>query len=219
MNNILEKIKAFFKTNSEIVTPTAVLAIICVVVTLALSSTNLMTAGKIEALAIETQNKAMAKLMEGEYEEITEMLTLDKIEVTYNIVKKDEQVIGYIFTTSAKGYGGDIQVMTAVNSDGTVAAIEILDASGETPGLGQNVTKASFYDQFKGLEKGISVIKGGTANTENNEINAVTGATISSKAVTKAVDEALLYANWVIEKEDVEVVSVEEIDYTKGDES
>lgn len=199
---IIDKFAAFYKKISEVATPTLVLAIICIVVTLALSSTNLLTAGKIEALAIETQNKAMAKLMEGEYEEITETLTLDKTEVTYNIVKKDEQVIGYIFITSAKGYGGDIQVMTAVNSDGTVAAVEILDASGETPGLGQNVTKPDWYAQFAGLKDDITIIKGGTANAENNEINAVTGATISSKAVTSAVNQALDYAAEIVAKGD-----------------
>lgn len=201
MNKILDKIKAFFKANSEIITPTAVLAIICVVVTLALSSTNLLTASRIEALAVETQNKAMAKLIEAdEYTLQTAVLADEEIE--YNTAIKDGETVGLIFVTEANGYGGAVSVMTAVNMDGSVAAIEILDASNETPGLGQNVTKESFYTQFNGLKNDIAVIKGGTANAENNEINAVTGATISSKAVTAAVNQALDYAAEIIVKED-----------------
>lgn len=197
MNKIFEKIKSFYKANSEIITPTAVLAIICIVVTLALSSANLLTYKKIDALAKETQEKAMAKVMSGEYEEITESIGDD--EVTYNIVRNDGVVIGYIFTTSAKGYGGEILVMTAVKTDLTVAAVEILDASGETPGLGQNVTKADWYKQFATRTNDISVVKSG-ANSEKNEVDAVTGATISSKAVTSAVNQALDYAKEIMSK-------------------
>ncbi len=206
---ILNKIFTFYKKISDIATPTAVLAIICIVVTLALSSANALTYKKIEALAIETQNKAMSKLIEAD--EYPEKELYD--EQKYNIAVKDSETIGYIFTITAKGYGGNIQVMTAINLDGTIAAVEILDASGETPGLGQNVTKQNFYSQFSGLKENISVIKGGSANAENNEINAVTGATISSKAVTEAVNQALTYSKDLVEYE-----FIEEIVYTEGDE-
>lgn len=201
MNNILDKIKSFFKANSEIITPTAVLAIICVVVTLALSSTNLLTAGKIEALAIETQNEAMAKLIEAdEYTSLTTDTSFG--EITYNAAIKDGETIGCIFVTAANGYGGEISVMTAVDMDCKIIAVEILAADDETPGLGQNVTKPDWYAQFANLKDNITVIKGGSANKDNNEINAVTGATISSKAVTTAVNQALDYAAEIIVKED-----------------
>lgn len=209
---VLDKIVAFYKKISDIATPTAVLAIICVVVTLALSSANALTHKKIEALAIETQNKAMAKLIEAD--EYQEKNFLDKW--NYHIAIKDGETVGYIFNVASKGYGGDIQVMTAVNLDGTIAAVEILDASGETPGLGQNVTKPDWYAQFTGLKEDITVIKGGSANADSNEINAVTGATISSKAVTEAVNKALDYAEGMLG--DVEVEYIEDIEYTKGDE-
>ena len=84
-------------------------------------------------------------------------------------------VFGSIFVVDTKGYGGTVSVMTAVNTDGTIAAVKILDASNETPGLGQNVTKQDFFTQFTNLTDNISVIKGGTASADNNEINAVTG--------------------------------------------
>lgn len=199
MSKILDKIKTFFKTNVEIIVPTAVLSIICIVVTLALSSTNMLTENKIATLAEQTQNEAMSKLIEAdEYPIQTASLSSGKID--YNTAVKDGETIGYIFVVDTKGYGGTVSVMTAVNTDGTIAAVEILDASNETPGLGQNVTKQDFFTQFTNLTDNITVIKGGTASSDNNEINAVTGATISSKAVTKAVNEALSYASEIIAK-------------------
>lgn len=207
MKELLNKIKPFtdkivklYKKYSDIATPTAVLTIICIVVTLALSSANLLTEDTIKELQIQNENAAMAKLMEGDYESAT--FTANDQDVDYTIVKKDGKIIGYIFKTSAKGYGGEISVMTAVKPDASVAAVEILDASSETPGLGQNVTKKDFYGEYKDKSHGIVVVKGGNADTTKNEIDAVTGATISSKAVTTAVNQALEYANKIITKGD-----------------
>lgn len=211
---IIDKITPFYKKISDIATPTAVLAVICVVVALALSSTNALTKTRIDTLALEKQNEAMVKLMKGEYEAST--LTVDDEEINYHVVKKDGKTIGYIFKTIEKGYGGEITVMTAINTDASVAAVEIIDASGETPGLGQNVTKEDFYWQFKGLTHDIVAIKGGSADKAKNEINAVTGATISSKAVTKAVNTAIDYATKIIESSDADVAS--ESNLPKGDE-
>ena len=198
---ILDKIVSFYKKVSDVATPTLVLAVICIVVTLALSSTNLLTAGKIEALAIENQNKAMSKLIEAdEYHELPVSTSFG--DLTYYAAIKDDDTVGCIFITQANGYGGVISVMTAVDMDCKIIAVEILEAADETPGLGQNVTKSGWYAQFTGLKDDISVIKGGSASSDNNEINAVTGATISSKAVTSAVNQALDYAAEIIVKGD-----------------
>lgn len=202
MNSFLNRIKTFFKTNSDIITPTAVLTVICIVVTLALSSANMLTAKKITELSVKNQNDAMSKLIDAD-EYKAETAVLDGENVNYHTALKDGENIGYIFTVDEKGYGGTVSVMTAVNTDGTVAAVEILDASNETPGLGQNVKNSDFYTQFNGLADNITVIRGGSANADNNEINAVTGATISSKAVTKAVNRALGYSAQITDKGDV----------------
>ncbi len=222
MKELLNKIKlfwnkiiSFYKKISDIATPTLVLTVICIVVTLALSSANALTYKKIQTLAIETQNKAMAKLIEAD--EYTKKTFYNKWD--YHIAIKSGETVGYIFTIAVKGYGGDIQVMTAVNLDGTIAAVEILDASGETPGLGQNVTKETFYSQYSGLKGAITVKKGGSANTQNNEINAVTGATISSKAVTEAVNTALDRAEGFIGSETEYVTEpIIEIENSNGEE-
>ena len=197
MKNFANKIKSFFKSNLDIIRPTAVLALICIVVTLALSSANLLTENKIEALAQENQNKAMSKLIEADsYNEKTAEIDGEKI--TYTTAENSDGIIGYIFTVDVNGYGGALSVMTAINTDGTVAAIEILDASNETPGLGQNVTNQDFYTQYSGVKSGVEVVKDGTGSADNNTVNAVTGATISSKAVTKSVNTALDYAEKIM---------------------
>ena len=131
----------------------------------------------------------MANLIEAD--EFTEEEFKDGGEsFTYYIAVKDGETVGFIFKTAEKGYGGDVSVMTAVNPVGTVMSVAILDVSNETPGLGQNAAKESFYSQYAGKKRGISLLKNG-ADTAKNEVNAVTGATITSTAVNKAVNTAL----------------------------
>lgn len=181
--------KDFFKTAmfKDIVKPIVVLLAICIIIPLALSVTNGITADRITKLNEQNAKATMNKLLKADsFEE----LTFGKNEFVYYTGIKDDKTVGYIFTTSSKGYGDKVSVMTAVNTEGKILQVAILDATNETPGLGQNVTKESFYSQYKNKIFGIEVKKNG-AKEENNEINAVTGATISSKAVTTAVNDAL----------------------------
>ena len=102
-------------------------------------------------------------------------------------VDKDGNVLGSVVVNVAKGYGGDISVMTGVDKDGKVTGVNILSHS-ETAGLGANAVKESFRDQFVGLVKGITVSKD---KPGENSIDALTGATVTSRAVTKAVNAAI----------------------------
>lgn len=111
---------------------------------------------------------------------------------TYSIATSGETTVGYVFTTSAAGYGGAIEVMTGINTDGVVTGITILTIN-ETPGLGMNAQKDSFTSQYDGKTGPFNVIKNSQAG--DNDIIALTSATISSKAVTAAVNEAVeMYA-------------------------
>ncbi|MBR4910993.1 MAG: RnfABCDGE type electron transport complex subunit G [Clostridia bacterium] len=179
--------------------PTFVLAAICLIVSLALSVTNAVTKDKIAEISNENTKKAMSRVLEAEtYTDA--VIEIDGKEVTYYKAVSGGEVAGYIFITAANGYGGEVRVMTAVLPDKTIKAVEILDVSSETPGLGQNSAKEGFYGQFAGKRNGITVVKSG-ANSDKNEIDAVTGATITSRAVTKAVNEALDCADEIIDKE------------------
>ena len=92
--------------------------------------------------------------------------------------------VGYVMSVIAKeGYGGDISLTLGVDMSGTITAIEVISQS-ETAGLGANCTKDDFKSRFAGVksDETLKVTKdGGT-------IDAMSGATITSRAVTKAVD-------------------------------
>ena len=182
MSKFIEAIK---KNREDIIKPVGVLLAICIIIPLALSVTNKVTAKKISELEAANSKKNMQSLIDADnFEEC------ENGEITYYAAINGGKTAAYIFTESSKGYGGDVSVMTAIKPDGTVAGVAILDVSGETPGLGQNAAKESFFSQYIGLKKGVSVLKNG-AKTENNEVDAVTGATITSTAVTRAVNKAL----------------------------
>ena len=98
---------------------------------------------------------------------------------------------GYVITaTDGEGYGGDIQVTVGITSDGTVSGISFLSIS-ETAGLGMKATESSFYEQYVGVQtEKFYVSKDGG---EGEPIDAISGATITSRAVTSAVNAALGY--------------------------
>lgn len=101
-------------------------------------------------------------------------------------------VMGYVITvTSHEGYGGDIKISVGILSDGTVKGIEMLEIS-ETAGLGMKASEDDFKNQFKDkqVEK-FSYTKSGEDG--DDKIDALSGATITTNAVTNAVDCALVY--------------------------
>lgn len=109
-----------------------------------------------------------------------------------NEAKLGNDTIGYAIKIQTKGYGGKIDLMVGISKEGKVEGIKILNQS-ETPGLGANSTNPSFYSQYKGksIDRDIEVVK--TTPSKDNEIQAITGATITSRAVTSAVNEAVKY--------------------------
>lgn len=177
----------------EIIVPAVSLFLICVVVTALLALTNAVTAPKIDALAVETQ-EASKKQVLSSANSFSEEKQVEKDGVSYTYydgLASDGSVVGYVFVTSAKGYGGDISVMVGVLGDGTVAGVNILSIN-ETAGLGMNAKNQSFLDQFLGKSGEIGVAKN---NPSDTEIQALTGATITSSAMATAVNTALsLYA-------------------------
>ncbi len=98
---------------------------------------------------------------------------------------------GYVITTTDKeGYGGDIQITVGITSDGTVSGISILSIS-ETAGLGMRSTDPSFYGQYVGKQTDQFYVSKDGGSGE--PIDALSGATITSRAFTGAVNVALAY--------------------------
>ncbi len=173
------KVKEFIITNkNELVKPTVVLLCICIIIPLALAVTNMVTVDRIARLEQKNSFETMKKLIAADNFNQKENKSED---FKYHEAVKNKEIIAYIFKTAAKGYGGEVSVMTAISPDGEVLNVAILDVSNETPGLGQNVTKKDFYSQFIGKNGKISI----------KDVDTVTGATFSSRAVTNAINEAL----------------------------
>jgi len=100
---------------------------------------------------------------------------------------KDGKVMAYVVPAESKGYGGAIKMLTAVSLDGRDLGYQILSHN-ETPGLGDNATHPKFSNQFIGKKaQDLEVVK---VPTDKN-IQALTGATITSRAVTKGIREAV----------------------------
>ena len=167
----------------EILIPTIALLIICLVATTLLAVTNSVTMEKIALNAVETE-KASRMLVLPEGKEYGEVTALDS-GITYCIGTNEAgEEVGYVFTSGAKGYGGTVAVMVGVDMTGTITGVEILSHA-ETPGLGANAVKPDFKDRFIGKTGVLTVDK--TSN-EGQNIQAITAATITSKAVTSAVN-------------------------------
>lgn len=107
------------------------------------------------------------------------------------VAKASGAQMGYVAKVAPNGYGGAIEMLVAFNQEGSVEGIKILSHS-ETPGFGANAEKTAFSDQFKGKVAPLTVTKVAPAETE---IQAITGATITSTAITEAVNAAAEYIN------------------------
>lgn len=168
----------------EILKPTLTLFVICLVTAALLAATNLMTHDKIIQMNRQTESASRQVVLPGtkDFE--------DSKDGTYTVGKNGSEITGYVFTTKAKSYGGDLSVMTGISKGGKVTGVVILSIS-DTPGLGLNAEKENFRNQYKQAvpAKEFEVIKSGAATA--GQINAMTGATITSKAVTKCVNEAV----------------------------
>ncbi len=105
----------------------------------------------------------------------------------FYVIKKDETVSGVAFEIAASGYGGNIKIMVGVAKDAIITGIKIIGHT-ETPGLGANVTKESFYQQFKGKDLNDT---NWDLKKNGGDVDQVSGATISSTAVMKAVHDGL----------------------------
>lgn len=107
----------------------------------------------------------------------------------------DGQDAGYVVTCTGKGYGGAVKLALGIDGEGVVKGIQIMDCSNETPGLGQNSSNEEWNKQYVGMASSldVSVVKDGSGSAESGTINSISGATITSSAVTRAVNGTFLF--------------------------
>ena len=172
------------------------LLIISAVAALLLALTNSVTADTIAQRSEQANAEARKLVLDSAetFEEVKDIKTDNSkgIEVAEVYEAKDASgnTVGYTLKVVPSGYGGDIELMVGIDSaNSQVSGINVVSNS-ETAGLGARSTEPEFSDQYKGkpLEE-LSVLKNGTPG--DTEIKAISGATITSTAVTNGVDAAI----------------------------
>lgn len=102
------------------------------------------------------------------------------------------QYVGYAVTvTSKNGYGGDIKFTVGFLLDGTVTGISYLSIA-ETAGLGMEATNSNFIKEFVGKKGGSFIVNKDNSGNLPNEIDAISGATITTRAITQGVNAAYI---------------------------
>ena len=170
---------------NKIFKPIVVLCVICIVITGALAATNQATAPVIkaaeEAAAAQTRAELLpdadsyTKVDASAYEGVSEIYVADN-------------GVGTIITSSAKGYSSTVVVMVAFNADGTIKQVKI-QSQGETAGVGTKIENESFWGQYAGLPAESIVL--------DQDVDRITGASISSRAVNNAVNYAVAAYNGI----------------------
>lgn len=175
-----------------------ILAVICVVASGLLAAVNSLTRARITA---QQQAEEKAALMEVLPEAVNfEPVKTGSQTLYYKAYGKDGGFIGVAFKASAKGYSSHIETMIGMLSDGRLYAIKVLNQN-ETPGLGSKIIEieedTTIWDVARGKRKGPAEIKRPWFQErfrnkkigELKDVQAITGATISSKAVIDSVDK------------------------------
>ncbi len=176
-----------------------ILFLVTVIAAVCLGAVYDITAKPIEDQRIKTEQLAMSAVLPEANEfksdiDIASKGPVSSVKTGYN----GSDIVGYIFFVSPKGYAGPVDMIVAVKTDGVISGVNIIKNS-ETPGLGANAAKPEFQKQYAGKRNQIKVTK--TAPAKDDEVLAITSATITSNAVTQGVNDALTFFNTYIQKE------------------
>lgn len=167
----------------EILKVGAILCAITAVSAGTLAAVNKATAPIIAENAEKKQNEAMrAVLPEAENFERREFF-----EDGSSVTAVYDGGVGYAVLCEPRGYGGNISLVVGIDADNRVSAVDIT-AQSETPGLGARCIEEEFKAQFVGKTGEITVTKRGGGE---DEVDAISSATITSRAVTAGVNDAL----------------------------
>ncbi len=159
-----------------------VLTVICVAVALLLGAVNHFTADKIAENNEKSMLSSITEIFDPSVgvKKVDDVSAYDGVTALY-LVTKSDKVCGLAAASCPAGFGGDISMITGLDSEGKVVGVRII-AMSETPGIGEKTKGEDFLAQFTGLSGSAKLGEG---------VDAISGATISSTAVTKGVDTVL----------------------------
>jgi len=174
----------------EMFKPAGALVIIAAAAAVLLGYVYNITLAPIAAQRLKVETGALGVIFNTALDSSKAMPVPDKspIERAYQVYS-GKTMVGYAIFTSPIGYAGPVNMVVGIGADGVIRGVKVLD-NAETPGLGANVESPAFTDQYIGKSSALKVTK---AVPGDNEIQAVSSATITSNAVTKGVNDALLY--------------------------
>ena len=158
-----------------------ILLLICALVAVLLAGVNQLTKDTIAAHKAEKVNNAIGAIFADSTATETDLPEGHALVTAVYIVTIDETTVGYCYTVTPNGFGGALELMVGVSPAGKVCGVEVIDHS-ETSGIGSNVLTSTYLARYLG--------KAGTL-TLGEDVDALTGATVSSKAVLAGVNAAL----------------------------
>ncbi len=158
----------------------AKLLLICAVVAAVVAGVYHLTLSAYEENMEKTKNETIAHIFQG-VEGLTsnKMNTVDGVEL-FRVYDGNGILIGYCAQSVSPGFGGDISLMIGYTLDRKIIGVRVL-AMSETPGLGSKAGENDFLSGFNGKGEGLEL---------NRDVDAITGATISSRAVLDGVNAA-----------------------------
>ena len=162
------------------------LFIFALVASVGLAVTNEVTKGPIEAQKLASKMEALNTVLPGcDYEQIEyEGLSEDSVLSELFVGKIGGEVQGYALTAAPQGYGGEIPITLGVSAEGYVTQVYV-GALQETAGLGSRVGESEFKDQFIAIAA--------DPDTLRDDVDTLSGATVSSTAFVNAVSDMLTY--------------------------
>lgn len=177
------------KNIGSIIKTGAILLVIGFVCTLILTVCNYVTKDRIKMLSFQAEQDALTETLPEADKFVKMSYESDGIiTAVYEAKAEDKSVVGYCVKAEPVGYGGAISMIVGVDVNGAVTGVKIISMS-ETAGLGANASKPEFTNGFVGKTADIKVNKKGAPG--ENEIAAISGATVTSKAVTEGVNAAI----------------------------
>lgn len=176
----------FEKILSNKAYPVVFLSIIVTVSVVLLIAVNSLTSSVVESRRVEEITGILEKI----FPEMSQYELEDEVYIIY----QDNAKVGYAFKASGSGYGGNIDILVGLDNSFGIKGVSILSQT-ETPGVGTRITESSFTDQFKGLSVSDIALK-----SEGGKIDAITGATISSRAVVDAIQKKMVEIIDTLEK-------------------
>lgn len=168
------------KNPNSMIRLTLILFVITAVTALLLGLVNYITADRIAAITEEKTASAMREVLEAENYSVVDYTGGDS-QITAVFAADD---LGHVVRLSVSGSQGMIDMVVGVDTAGVVTGVSIVNMS-ETAGLGSKAADESFRSQYVGATGGLAV------NKDGGTIDALTGATVTSRAVTNGVNAAV----------------------------